>query len=137
MDPVVNKAMMDLRSFLFDHVYLSPSAKAEEPKAYGVVRTLFEHYLANPDDLPPDERPADPADLISIPYASIIRLVSEWVMTRTRPLLRWVPMTMRSQPSATASRVMQSWHRVPSEASKNLSVRLISRPQAAQVRCWA
>jgi dGTPase len=63
MDPVVHKAMMDLRSFLFDNVYLSPNAKAEEPKAYGVVRTLFEHYLANPDDLPIDERPLAEEDL--------------------------------------------------------------------------
>lgn len=59
----VYKAMMDLRSFLFDNVYLSPNAKAEEPKAYNVVRTLFVHYLENPDDLPPDERPSDPEDL--------------------------------------------------------------------------
>ena len=63
MSDEVYKAMMDLRSFLFDQVYLSPNAKAEEPKAYNVVRTLFEHYLANPEDLPPDERPARPGDL--------------------------------------------------------------------------
>jgi dGTPase len=55
---------MDLRSFLFDHVYLSPDAKAEEPKAYGVVQTLFTHYLANTDDLPEDERPADEEHLV-------------------------------------------------------------------------
>jgi dGTPase len=61
-DPVY-KAMMDLRSFLFDNVYLSPNAKAEEPRAYGVVRTLFEYYLAHPEDLPADERPADPENL--------------------------------------------------------------------------
>jgi dGTPase len=60
----VYKAMMDLRSFLFDHVYLSPDAKAEEPKAYGVVQTLFTHYLANTDDLPEDERPADDDHLV-------------------------------------------------------------------------
>ena len=59
----VYKAMMDLRSFLFDHVYLSPNAKAEEPKAYNVVRTLFDHYMANPGDLPSDERPAREEDL--------------------------------------------------------------------------
>lgn len=63
MDDDVWKAMMDLRSFLFDHVYLSPNAKAEEPKAYNVVRTLFDHYMAHPGDMPPDERPASDADL--------------------------------------------------------------------------
>ncbi|MDP2299187.1 MAG: HD domain-containing protein, partial [Actinomycetota bacterium] len=60
----VYKAMMDLRSFLFDHVYLSPDAKAEEPKAYGVVQTLFTHYLTNTDDLPEDERPEDDDHLV-------------------------------------------------------------------------
>lgn len=59
----VYKALMDLRSFLFDNVYLSPNAKAEEPKAYGVVRTLFDHYLAYPDDLPVDERPSEGENL--------------------------------------------------------------------------
>lgn len=53
----VYKAMMDLRSFLFDNVYLSPNAKAEEPKAHAVVTKLFEHYMATPADLPEDERP--------------------------------------------------------------------------------
>jgi dGTPase len=60
----VYKAMMDLRSFLFDNVYLSTHAKAEEPKAYGVVQTLFHHYLANPGDLPEDERPEDAEHLV-------------------------------------------------------------------------
>ncbi|MDO8879956.1 MAG: deoxyguanosinetriphosphate triphosphohydrolase [Coriobacteriia bacterium] len=60
----VYRAMMDLRSFLFDHVYLSPDAKAEEPKAYGVVQTLFTHYLTNTDDLPEDERPEDDDHLV-------------------------------------------------------------------------
>jgi dGTPase len=60
----VYKAMMDLRSFLFDRVYLSPHAKAEEPKAYGVVQTLFHHYLVNPTDLPEDERPGDDTHLV-------------------------------------------------------------------------
>ncbi len=64
MSDRVYKAMMDLRSFMFDRVYLSPSAKSEEPKAYGVVQTLFEHYLAEPDDLPDDERPADESQLV-------------------------------------------------------------------------
>ena len=64
MDDGVWKAMMDLRAFLFDQVYLSPNAKAEEPKAYNVVRTLFDHYMANPEALPPDERPSSDDALV-------------------------------------------------------------------------
>ena len=50
-------AMMDLRVYLFDNVYLSKQAKAEEPKAGGIVRALFMHYLENPHKLPEEYRP--------------------------------------------------------------------------------
>jgi deoxyguanosinetriphosphate triphosphohydrolase, putative len=63
MSAEVWKAMMDLRSWLFDNVYLSPRAKSEEPKAYRVVRTLFEHYMEHPEDLPGDHRPVRPEAL--------------------------------------------------------------------------
>lgn len=59
MSPDVWDAMMELRAFLFENVYFSERAKAEEPKAHAVVQALFLHYLAEPDDLPPDERPTD------------------------------------------------------------------------------
>jgi dGTPase len=61
MSPRVWDAMMELRGFLFENVYFSERAKAEEPKANAVVKALFAHYLANPEELPVEERPADPA----------------------------------------------------------------------------
>ncbi len=61
MSPAVWDGMMELRAFLFQNVYFSERAKAEEPKAHAVVQALFLHYLADPDELPPDERPRDPA----------------------------------------------------------------------------
>jgi dGTPase len=64
MSPAVWDAMMELRSFLFDMVYLSPRAKEEEPKSFGVVKALFAHYLANPDALPEEYRPSGPDDLV-------------------------------------------------------------------------
>lgn len=64
MSAPVHEAMMELRTFLFDNVYFSARAKAEEPKASAVVRALFEHYLANPMELPPDERPTDASGLV-------------------------------------------------------------------------
>ena len=64
MSEPVWDAMMALRQFLFDNVYFSERAKAEEPKASAVVRALFDHYLANPEDLPPDERPPDAASTL-------------------------------------------------------------------------
>jgi dGTPase len=63
MSEPVWEAMMELRDFLFENVYFSARAKAEEPKASKVVTALFEHYLANPMELPPDERPAEASGL--------------------------------------------------------------------------
>ncbi len=63
MSPVVWDAMMELRAFLFDNVYFSERAKAEEPKARAVVAALFAHFQENPDDLPIDERPSSPEGL--------------------------------------------------------------------------
>ena len=57
-------AMMELRAYLFQNVYFSERAKSEEPKAHAVVQALFRHYLADTDDLPAEERPADPAQQV-------------------------------------------------------------------------
>jgi dGTPase len=61
MSPRVWDAMMTLRTYLFDNMYFSAKAKADEPKALDLVQSLFAHYLAHPDDMPVDERPADDA----------------------------------------------------------------------------
>ena len=57
-------AMMELRAYLFEHVYFSARAKAEEPKAHAVVKALFDHYLADPEELPAEERPAEAGMLV-------------------------------------------------------------------------
>ncbi len=44
----MHEAMMELRSFMFDSVYTSPIAKAEENKAKGMLKTLFETFLEKP-----------------------------------------------------------------------------------------
>lgn len=63
MSEPVWDAMMELRSWLFDHVYLSDRAKAEEPKAFGVVHSLFGYYMTHAEALPAEHRPTDPARL--------------------------------------------------------------------------
>lgn len=64
MSAPVWEAMMGLRQFLFDKVYFSNRAKAEEPKAYRVVQALFFHYLESPEHLPADARPVDQSELV-------------------------------------------------------------------------
>jgi dGTPase len=48
----VGAAMLRLRTFMFDHVYLGPAARAEHAKIERVLRGLFEWYCAHPEELP-------------------------------------------------------------------------------------
>jgi dGTPase len=45
-------AMISLRDFMFERVYLGPAVRAEHRKITGVVRRLFEHYVEHPEQLP-------------------------------------------------------------------------------------
>lgn len=63
MSPPVWDAMMELRQYLFDNLYFSDRAKVEEPKAFGVVQSLFLHYMKAPEALPDDLRPMQREDL--------------------------------------------------------------------------
>jgi dGTPase len=49
LSSTVYEALMRLRTWLFDHVYLDPGSREKE-KAAGVVVALFEHYLEHPDE---------------------------------------------------------------------------------------
>lgn len=51
MTDEMHEAMMELRTFMFDKVYTNSVAKAEESKAKGVLKTLFETFLKQPSIL--------------------------------------------------------------------------------------
>ena len=57
LSPHVEKALKDLRSFMFENVYRSPIAKAEESKAKDMLQRLFEYYFTHPEALPEDFQP--------------------------------------------------------------------------------
>lgn len=48
----VGEAMLALRAFMFERVYLSPAARAEHEQAHAVVHAIFEHLCAHPEALP-------------------------------------------------------------------------------------
>jgi dGTPase len=45
-------AMESMKSFLFENVYIGSQAKTEEAKAAGVLRSLYNYYMENPEELP-------------------------------------------------------------------------------------
>ena len=57
MSPAVEKALLDLRGYMFEHVYRSPIAKGQEGKAEDMLSRLFDHYMAHPEALPEDFLP--------------------------------------------------------------------------------
>jgi dGTPase len=48
----VGQAMLRLRKFMFDRVYLGPDARREHKRVQRTMRGLFQHYLASPDEIP-------------------------------------------------------------------------------------
>lgn len=57
MTPEIQKALADLRSFMFARVYHNPVAKGEESKARDMLQMLFRFYVDHPEQLPADFQP--------------------------------------------------------------------------------
>ena len=57
LSPAVDKALKELRSFMFDRVYRNPVAKSEESKAKDMLQRMFEFYIKHPEALPEDFQP--------------------------------------------------------------------------------
>ena len=57
LSPQVDKALADLRSFMFERVYRNPVAKGEEVKAKGMLKRLYDYYYHHPEAIPEDFQP--------------------------------------------------------------------------------
>ena len=57
MTQEIQKALADLRSFMFARVYHNPVAKGEESKAKDMLQMLFRFYVDHPEQLPADFQP--------------------------------------------------------------------------------
>jgi len=56
MSEKISKSFLDLRKYMFEHVYLNPEAKKEETKARMIVKDLYKYYVEHPDALPAELR---------------------------------------------------------------------------------
>ena len=54
MDEQMHEDMMELRQFMFDHVYHGTAAQREEKRAKSMLRSLYEYFIEHPDELPDD-----------------------------------------------------------------------------------
>jgi dGTPase len=69
---VVGAAMTELRAFMFERVYLGPEARREHAKIELVIRSLFDHFCAHPEEIPK-----------SIPDGEIAQRVTDYVAGMT------------------------------------------------------
>ena len=53
----VERALSDLREFMFENVYRNPIAKGQEQKAKGMLQRMYEYYYNHPEALPQDFQP--------------------------------------------------------------------------------
>jgi dGTPase len=68
----IGGAMSELRAFMFERVYLGPEATREHAKIRLVIKSLFDHYCAHPDEIP-----------ASIPAGDLPRRVTDYVAGMT------------------------------------------------------
>jgi dGTPase len=61
---LIGRAMLSLRSFMFEHVYLGPRARAEHKKIERVLQGLFAYYCEHPLELPADTVGATEAERV-------------------------------------------------------------------------
>lgn len=52
MSPEIEKAMIGLRRFMFDNVYMNPRAKGEENKAVYMIEQLYDYYIRHLELMP-------------------------------------------------------------------------------------
>ena len=76
LTPASEKALKDLRAFMFDRVYRNPVAKGEEHKAQDLLARLFEYYIARPEALPVDFHP-------QLSFEGIERTVCDYIAGMT------------------------------------------------------
>lgn len=54
MSSEIEEAMKSLRIFMFESLYRNPQAKSEEPKVYKLITELYQYYVDNVNELPPN-----------------------------------------------------------------------------------
>ena len=55
----IGGAMLRLRKFMFERVYLGAEARSEQERARAALQALFRHYLDHPDEVPAPDAGAD------------------------------------------------------------------------------
>jgi dGTPase len=66
MEPAMLEAMLTLRSYMFENVYLRSSAETQRRRAQQIVRDLVTYYLEHHDEMPETYRHDEADDLTQV-----------------------------------------------------------------------
>jgi dGTPase len=66
MEPSMLEAMLTLRSYMFEHVYLRASAETQRKRAQQIIRDLVTYYLEHVAELPTTYRHVEADDLTQV-----------------------------------------------------------------------
>jgi dGTPase len=64
----VGGAMLRLRKFMFDRVYLGQEARSEHERVHRTLKALFDHYVEHPDEIPGGEGGEEDAVTRAVDY---------------------------------------------------------------------
>lgn len=78
MSAPVEQALMDLRSEMFEKVYLNPIAKKEESKAIKMLTEMYEYYIEYPEAMSKEYR-----NLMEKKGVPMNRAVCDWLSGMT------------------------------------------------------
>jgi dGTPase len=78
MSGEIEKAMKELRKFMFERVYTNPETKREEAKAKHLLEFLFAYYMEHSDHMPQMYQ-----DLVNIKNESLERVVCDYISGMT------------------------------------------------------
>jgi len=67
MSKEVLQSLEELRKFMFDNMYLTPTVRGEFVKAQNILTALFEHVVANPDEFL-DTMSAEPVERLALDF---------------------------------------------------------------------
>src|ERR671910_738111 len=60
----IGRAMLNLRAFMFERVYLGPAAEEQRRTAAATLRRIFDYLIEHPEELP-DSRPGEPHERVT------------------------------------------------------------------------
>jgi dGTPase len=66
MDDETLAVMHELRDFMFERVYQSPTQRDQQLRAIGILRDLMERHLAHPEQIPQTYRQHDAAPVVQV-----------------------------------------------------------------------